>query len=496
MNLKSSSIENIQKVRAAAEGKKVVFVSGFFNVLHPGHLRLLRFAKECGDYLVVGLLHSSLSRKPMLSESLRLEGIRSTSWVDHAFVLEEAPDAVIAELRPAVVVKGNEFSKRDNPEHKIISAYGGELIFSSGEFSFSSVEALKSEFRRLSFSDIEIDREFPVRRGFSVRGLDAALDRMKQVNVLVIGDTIVDEYVNCDPVGLSQEDPTVVVTPVYREEFLGAAGIVAAHAASLGGKVDFFSVLGKDRDAKFTRDQLEKFGVNHFLIEDSSRITTRKQRFRAAGKTLLRVNHFRQHEISEAIQKKILKELTIRLQDKQLLVFSDFNYGCLPQELVDQIIQVCRGRGILMVADSQSSSQVGDISRYRGMDLVTPTEREARLAVHDFRSGIVQMTRSLQEKSQARNIFVTMGKEGVFIHSSPPDLTDWTNDKIPAMNKAPVDAAGAGDSLLISSALALTAGLPIWESAYLGSLAAACQVARLGNIPLKPSELRTEIESG
>jgi len=72
-----------------------------------------------------------------------------------------------------------------------------------------------------------------------------------------------------------------------------------------------------------------------------------------------------------------------------LIIFSDFNYGCLPQLLVDQITSFCNEKGIMMVADSQSSSQIGDVSRFRGMTLVTPTEREARFAVHDFESGLV-----------------------------------------------------------------------------------------------------------
>src|SRR5262249_17023196 len=158
-----------------------------------------------------------------------------------------------------------------------------------------------------------------------------------------------------------------------------AAGIVAAHAASLGGEVDFFSVLGKDKGAEFVSEQLHKHKVKSFLYEDVSRTTTRKQRYRAHGKTLLRVNHFRQHQISADNQKKILADIRERLKDKQLVIFSDFNYGCLPQPMVDNIISICREYGIKMAADSQSSSQTGDISRFHDMDLITPTEREARL---------------------------------------------------------------------------------------------------------------------
>ena len=66
------------------------------------------------------------------------------------------------------------------------------------------------------------------------------------MKVCIVGDLIVDEYITCNPLGMSQEDPTIVVTPVEEEQFLGGAGIVAAHAVGLGASVDFFSVVGSD----------------------------------------------------------------------------------------------------------------------------------------------------------------------------------------------------------------------------------------------------------
>jgi bifunctional ADP-heptose synthase (sugar kinase/adenylyltransferase) len=122
-------------------------------------------------------------------------------------------------------------------------------------------------------------------------------------------------------------------------------------------------------------------------IVDESRPTTLKQRFRAQDKTLLRVSHLRQHDVSQEIAQDLFERAQEALRDANLLIFADFNYGCLPQQLVDKLVAHCRQKEIMMVADSQSSSQVSDVSRFRGMRLLTPTEREARLAVRDFSSG-------------------------------------------------------------------------------------------------------------
>ena len=145
-----------------------------------------------------------------------------------------------------------------------------------------------------------------------------------------------------------------------------------------------------------------------------------------------------------------------------------------------------------MVADSQSSSQVGDVARFRDMLLLTPTEREARLALHDSNSGLVVLAEAIRERSRAKNVILTLGAEGVLIHANVDAPGGWLTDQLPAFNPAPKDAAGAGDSFLTCTSLALLAGANIWQSAYLGSLAAACQVGRVGNLPLSVEEIEAQ----
>jgi bifunctional ADP-heptose synthase (sugar kinase/adenylyltransferase) len=177
-----------------------------------------------------------------------------------------------------------------------------------------------------------------------------------------------------------------------------------------------------------------------------------------------------------------------------LLVFADFNYGALPQHLVDDVVQRCQRRNVMMVADSQASSQLSDVSRFKGMRLLTPTEREARLAMQDPRAGLVVLADALQRKAEAGALLITLGREGLLVHAPDPEASFLT-DRLPALNTSPKDPAGAGDSLLITSALALAGGADIWRAAYLGSVAAACQVGRIGNTPLAIEDLVAELES-
>ena len=492
--LHQESLSAIQKARAHGAGR-LVFVSGTFNIVHPGHLRLLRFAAECGDYLMVGVLSDELSANAQLGQATRLEGVAAINWVRQAFVLHDRPEAFIAALQPAVVVKGKEHEHTDNPELPATREYGGQLLFGSGDTTFSSLELIRNETELINHASILTARDFIQRHGFELSALREAIRDARSLRVCVIGDTIVDEYVQCDPLGMSQEDPTIVVTPIITERFVGGAAIVAAHAKALGARsVQFVSVLGNDEAAEYVGGKMSEYGVSTCLLSDASRPTTLKQRYRAGNKTLLRVSHLRQHKIGKELQRRAYELVRERLAESDLLIFSDFNYGALPQELVDEISSECRRRGVLMVADSQSSSQVGDVSRFKGAALLTPTEREARLALGNFEDGLVVVAEALRQRAQAENIAVTLGAEGVLIHAKVTAANQWLTDRLQALNSAPKDPAGAGDCLLVCSAMAMALGRSIWESIYLGSLAAACQIGRIGNIPLGAGELLLEID--
>jgi rfaE bifunctional protein kinase chain/domain len=487
---KQCTLDVISKVKSNLPfGASIVFVSGNFNVIHPGHLRLLNFAADCGDFLVVGV-NSDDYENTFIQEDLRLEGIKAIGVVDFGFILDDPIEEVLKLLRPKFVVKGREYEGRNNEESTIVESYGGKVIFSSGEVVFSSLDLLKREYlgdqKRFH---LKPSLDFLSRHKIVDDDLRERISSFKNMQVLVLGDLIVDEYITCDALGMSQEDPTVVVTPIQNDLFLGGAGIVASHAAALGAKVLYFGVSGIDRASKFATQKLREYGVDPVILVDESRPTTLKQRFRARGKTLLRVNHLKQHTISKDLECKLLDSVRSKLHHVDLLIFSDFNYGCLPQSLVDEISICCKKNNVPMVADSQSSSQIGDISRFRDMLLITPTEHEARLAIQNTLSGLAVIANELQEKSAAQNVFITLGSEGVMIQAPKFPETELHTDLLPALNNSPLDVSGAGDCMLTAAAMSLVAGATIWESAYIGSVAASCQVARLGNYPLAIDEL-------
>ena len=170
-----------------------VFVSGNFNVLHPGHLRLLRFAKENGSRLVVGVFTDrAAGAAAHVPQEFRLEAVKMNGLVDEAFFVDEPVEDVILRLKPALVVKGKEHKTRENPERKAVESYGGKLLFSSGDVVFTSLDLIRREMASPEQRSIALPKQFMERRKVSAKSLKELLAKFKGLKVVVVGDVIAD----------------------------------------------------------------------------------------------------------------------------------------------------------------------------------------------------------------------------------------------------------------------------------------------------------------
>jgi rfaE bifunctional protein kinase chain/domain len=312
------------------------------------------------------------------------------------------------------------------------------------------------------------------------------LKSFKGVNVCVIGDLIVDEFINCHPLGMSQEEPTIVATPIDKKRYLGGAGIVAAHCASLGANTTLLTVRGEDEVGDWSAFKSREYGFELMSLIDSTRPTTLKQRYRSGTQTLLKLTHLRQESISSELERKLLERFK-NLGKIDLVIFSDFSYGVLTTRVAQEVLDIAKKTNIFVASDSQSSSQTGDLSRFKASDLITSTEREARLELKDENSGLVVLAEKLRLEIDASNLLLKLGSDGVIIHGTVSNGEIIPTDQVSALNRSIVDTSGAGDSMLAAAALSLTSSATLYEAALLGSIAAAIQVGRLGNTPITTS---------
>ena len=343
-------------------------------------------------------------------------------------------------FRPSIVVKGREYENINNEELDIIKKFNGKLIFSSGEVTFTSQDLIEKEIQ--INKSLNFPKNYLLNHKINLKDLKKILNKFKKLNVAIIGDLIIDHYLYCQPLGMSQEDNSLVVKESAEKSFIGGAGIVALHAAGMGSKIDFFTVADDDEGYKFAKKiKFKKFKVVYF--KDRQRPTTIKKRYKYDDKTMFRSSKLYQNSISRELENKFMK-LFLKKIKYDLIVFSDFNYGFVTQNIVDRVRDLAKKNKILIVDDIQSSSQDGNICRFKRMNLITPTEREARLACRNNEDGLIVLADKLREECMAENIIIKLGQLGLII-----DIINKRNgiketDKIGVLNNYPKDVVGTG----------------------------------------------------
>jgi len=458
-----------------------VLVPGKFEVIHSGHIRLFKTGKDLGKKIIVALDIDKLSSEEI---SWRLELLKGINQVDEIETFNSDISNLLLKIKPNIVLKGKEFESLNNPESKYLDSFGGRLLFSSGSAYLSTNALATNQQMHLKESIFENSQEFLNRNQINKVRVKELLDAIKNVSTCVIGDLIIDEIISCHPIGMSQEDPAIVMTPINSKRFIGGAGIVAAHSEALGSKTTFISVLGDDSTALWAESNLNSLVSNLVIIRDTNRATNLKQRFRSGSQLLFRLNHFSDSAISKKVENSILDYFKKNVKSFNLLILSDFSFGVISKNLAKSLITVAKENNIFVAADSQTSSRIGNLMKFCGTDLITPTEVEARLEVRDENCGLVVLAETIRKKLSAQNILLKLGVDGVLLHGLNKSGLSERTDQVPALNRSPIDLSGAGDSMLAASALALSNGEDIYFAAYIGSVMAAIQVSQLSNTPI------------
>jgi cytidyltransferase-like protein len=194
-------------------------VSGKFKVLHIGHLRLFETAANLADELIVAVDSSDISSDEL---NWRINLLKNIESIHQVVEFSGNIEELIKEIKPEYIVKGSEFSRSENIEESAIAQYGGKLVFSSGNYFYS-----ESNSKSSLLEDIDHHLDFLARRQINKIKLNSIINEFDKLKICVIGDLIIDEFIECRPIGMSQESPSIVVAPIKTNRFIGGAGILA-----------------------------------------------------------------------------------------------------------------------------------------------------------------------------------------------------------------------------------------------------------------------------
>ncbi|MCH7814001.1 MAG: adenylyltransferase/cytidyltransferase family protein [Planctomycetes bacterium] len=488
---------------ARAKGQTVVQCHGCFDVVHPGHIRYLEFARRQGDVLVVSLTgDSDISKgdqRPYIPQELRAETLAALEVVDLVYV-DPHPTAehVLEAVRPDIYVKGAEYETSEDPaflnERAIVQRHQGRVIFSSGDVVFSSTQLIGSMPRQPELQ-IEALKLICRRHGLTQSSLAETMDRFAGLRVVVVGDVVIDRYVFCDTIDVANESPMMSLARLDEQDYVGGAAIVARHIAALGGQAFLLTAVADDEESDQVGRVLADEGVDCYLIP-ARRSLARKTRFLVEETKLLKVEsgaHTPLDSLAEQNSALILEE---QAAQADAVILCDFGYGMITGNLLARTLPVLRRKVPILTADVSRSRST--LLNFVDVDLLTPTEREMRSMLHDFEEGLSSVAWQLLNKTQARHLFVTLGKRGLVVFDRPgqdASQQSWgerlRSEHFPSFADRAVDRLGCGDALLAASTLCLAAGANLIHAAYLGNAAAAIEIGYLGNLPVAAGALRT-----
>jgi bifunctional ADP-heptose synthase (sugar kinase/adenylyltransferase) len=479
--------------------KSVIMCHGVFDVVHPGHIRHLLYAKSKADLLVTSITAdhhiTKGAHRPHVPQDLRAVNLAAFEVVDYV-VIDKNPTPLenIRLIEPDYFAKGFEYTSTGMPaktaeEAEVVRAYGGEIIFTPGDIIYSSSSLIDLAPPAIKLEKLQILME---RSGITFDKLRRTLDAMEGHRVHVVGDTIVDSYTHCAMVGGNTKTPTMSVLFERKVDYVGGAGIVAKHLAAAGGRVTFSTVLGEDSYRDFVIDDLKGADIEVNAVIDRSRPTVNKNAIVVGGYRLLKVDTLDNRSISD----QILEDITRSVQDvpSDAVVFSDFRHGLFNRRTIPQLVQALP-HGCFRVADSQVASRWGNITDFQGFDLITPNEREARFALGDQDSGIRPLASNLYDASRCGLLILKLGERGVLACCSADHESLDSFFVIDSFVDRLVDAVGAGDALLAYATLAMLAVRDPGIATILGSMAAALECECDGNIPVTADDLRSKIDA-
>ncbi len=492
-----------------AEGKTIVHCHGCFDIVHPGHVRYLQFARQQGDSLVVSLTGDDAIEKedgtrPYIPQELRAENLAALEFVDHV-VIADGPTAepILAALRPHLYIKGKEYEHSTHPgflaEQQRVEEAGGRVIFSSGQVVFSSTKLITDHITTAAENLHDTTRlgACCARWGVDANRLRSLVtEQFKGKRIAVIGDCLADRYIECEHNDVAGEAPILSVRPVRQTTYLGGAAIVAAHLKALGAEPHLVTTVARDDASREMTDTLDARRITQSLF-DSHRALPTKLRYIVDKQKLLKIDQGQPQPIDSQTERRMLALLHDLRHEIDAAIFLDFGYGTLSIPLLAQAMPVLRPHVRTITGDVSGPRRT--LLAMNEADLLTPTERELRAVVGDFEESLPAVAMRVMRQLKTANLIVTMDQRGcVLFRPREDERANWFNsrlrsDYLPALNDRPLDLVGAGDALLSAATLALSCDTPLPVAGYLGSVAAAIAIDRLGNLPVTADELLTDL---
>ena len=497
MRKKIKSLEAVSKIISLkkSKGKKIVQCHGVFDLLHIGHIKHFKEAKTFGDILVVSITPDKFVNKgpgrPAFSTLLRLEALAALEYIDYV-VANKWPTAenVIQMIKADFYCKGPDYKDHSDDitgkikdEEDAVNSVGGKIIYTD-DITFSSSNLLNK------YGDIHSQEQESFIRNlsanFSFDDIQSKLDDILDLKVLVIGETIIDQYVFCEALGKSGKEPVLALRDLETQNYLGGSLAIARHLSDFCKEVSVLSFLGeRDSFKSFIEENIEENIHLNFLIKSNSP-TILKRRFvdNIDQKKILGVYSINDDLITQDEEKQFIDSFDRLSKEHDLVIISDYGHGLITTKVAQHI---SKSKNFISLNAQINAANIGthSIRKYQDIDCLIINANELCHEMRQRDGELEALAKQLKELINSDFISVTKGKEGAFLLNGNKSSIDC-----PGFATEVVDKIGSGDALLALLSVCLYSKINGDLALFIASLAAAQSVETIGNsIPVNKIKL-------
>lgn len=479
--------ENAKQVIAREKrSKKIVQAHGVFDLLHIGHIKHLNHAKTLGDILVVTITADQFVNKgpgrPHFSEYLRAEALAALACVDYVVInYHSTAVEAIREIEPNFYVKGVEYQEVKNDitgkiteEEIAVQSVGGELTFTH-DMVFSSSALLNRYFS--PFSKEVLFYLEKLKNNYSVHDITKYLDNAKTLDILIIGEAIIDIYHYGEAIGKSGKEP-VLVTKYHREEsYVGGVLAVANHLSSFCAKVTCLTLLGEEgKYESFIRANMkDNVDIQFLYKKDSPTIVKRRYLEEYTSQKLFEIYEIDDCYLEEAQRKAFLTSIEKQIAAHDAVIVTDYGHGLLDSACIEYIEK--NARFLAVNAQSNAGNHgFNCISKYKKADYVCIATRELQLNYRQKHISVLDQLNQMVKDFDYKNIVITNGRTGSFSYKQGGDIVE-----VPAFTTTVKDRVGAGDAVLAVTSLCVAQNAPAEIVGFIGNVVGAEAVNIMGN---------------
>jgi len=310
------------------------------------------------------------------------------------------------------------------------------------------------------------------------------------LNVVIIGDVMIDAYMWGNVNRISPEAPVPIVSIVKKENRLGGAANVALNIQAMGANPILCSIIGSDDGSKLFFDLLKKQKLSsEGILKSKKRCTTIKTRVIGGNHQMLRIDEEIETSVNsdevEALSEKIKNLILNKKVD--VIIFEDYDKGCITPELIKNSIAFAKQKNIPIVVDPKKKNFMS----YNGVTLFKPNLKELKDGLkldfdHNNIKELEKIAADFIKKQNIKTILITLSEKGIYTHSMNSKTV------IPAHVRNISDVSGAGDTVISLAALCLALNLSPIITATLANLAGGLVCEKVGVVPIDKKQLLDE----